>query len=144
MVPLVFLINGLTKHDWKGALFLCEGGSVGLTSEMLPMIVSVCLAKGAIAMSRTKASKSLAHHASTNFIGLCDKIRPHVFWCKPNKIGRVIRGERTQPNAPLPLRESEQQLKLIAAAQFKEEGIGPIAPQPFKSWQTMRTGSSRH
>lgn len=39
---------------------------------------------------------------------------------------RVNLGEQTQPNEPLPLRESEQQLKLIATAQFKEEGISPI------------------
>jgi Mg2+-importing ATPase len=54
MVPLVFLINGLTKHDWKGAFFFALAVAVGLTPEMLPMIVSVCLSKGAIAMSRRK------------------------------------------------------------------------------------------
>ena len=54
MVPLVFLINGLTKHDWNNAFFFAMAVAVGLTPEMLPMIVSVCLAKGAIAMSRKK------------------------------------------------------------------------------------------
>ncbi len=54
MVPMVFLINGLTKHDWKGAFFFAMAVAVGLTPEMLPMIVSVCLSKGAIAMSRKK------------------------------------------------------------------------------------------
>jgi Mg2+-importing ATPase len=54
MVPLVFLINGLTKHDWKGAFFFSLAVAVGLTPEMLPMIVSVCLAKGALAMSRKR------------------------------------------------------------------------------------------
>jgi Mg2+-importing ATPase len=54
MVPLVFLINGVTKHDWKGAFFFAMAVAVGLTPEMLPMIVSVCLSKGAIAMSRKK------------------------------------------------------------------------------------------
>src|SRR5258708_28220018 len=43
MVPLVFLINGFTKHDWKGAFFFAMAVAVGLTPEMLPMIVSVCL-----------------------------------------------------------------------------------------------------
>lgn len=52
MVPLVFLINGVTKHDWKEAFFFALAVAVGLTPEMLPMIVSVCLSKGAIAMSR--------------------------------------------------------------------------------------------
>jgi Mg2+-importing ATPase len=54
MVPLVFLINGFTKHDWTGAFFFAMAVAVGLTPEMLPMIVSVCLSKGAIAMSRKK------------------------------------------------------------------------------------------
>jgi Mg2+-importing ATPase len=54
MVPLVFFINGLTKHDWKGAFFFALAVAVGLTPEMLPMIVSVCLSNGALAMSRKK------------------------------------------------------------------------------------------
>jgi Mg2+-importing ATPase len=54
MVPLVFLINGFTKHDWKSAFFFALAVAVGLTPEMLPMIVSVCLSKGALAMSRRK------------------------------------------------------------------------------------------
>jgi len=54
MVPLVFLINGLTKHDWLEALLFAVAVGVGLTPEMLPMIVTVNLAKGAIAMSRAK------------------------------------------------------------------------------------------
>jgi Mg2+-importing ATPase len=54
MVPLVFLINGFTKHDWKAAFFFALAVAVGLTPEMLPMIVSVCLSNGALAMSRKK------------------------------------------------------------------------------------------
>jgi Mg2+-importing ATPase len=54
MVPLVFLINGFTKHNWHEAFFFSIAVAVGLTPEMLPMIVSVCLSKGAIAMSRKK------------------------------------------------------------------------------------------
>ena len=54
MVPLVFIINGFTKHDWKGAFFFALAVAVGLTPEMLPMIVSVCLSNGALAMSRKK------------------------------------------------------------------------------------------
>jgi P-type Mg2+ transporter len=54
MVPLVFLINGLTKHEWKEAFFFALAVAVGLTPEMLPMIISVCLSKGAMAMSRKK------------------------------------------------------------------------------------------
>jgi P-type Mg2+ transporter len=54
MVPLVFVINGLTKHDWLQALFFAVAVAVGLTPEMLPMIVTVNLAKGALAMSRVR------------------------------------------------------------------------------------------
>jgi Mg2+-importing ATPase len=54
MVPLVFLINGLTKGDWPEAFFFALAVAVGLTPEMLPMIVTVCLSSGAIAMGRKK------------------------------------------------------------------------------------------
>ena len=54
MVPAVFVINGLTKHDWLEALLFAVAVAVGLTPEMLPMIVTVNLAKGAMAMSRKK------------------------------------------------------------------------------------------
>jgi Mg2+-importing ATPase len=54
MGPAVFLINGLTKHDWLEALLFAVAVAVGLTPEMLPMIVTVNLAKGAIAMARAK------------------------------------------------------------------------------------------
>jgi len=61
MVPLVFFINGLTKHDWKEAFFFALAVAVGLTPEMLPMIISVCLSKGAMAMSRKKVIVKRLH-----------------------------------------------------------------------------------
>lgn len=54
MVPIVFVINGVTKGDWLGALLFAISIAVGLTPEMLPMIVTTCLAKGAVAMSKEK------------------------------------------------------------------------------------------
>ncbi|MBI2801066.1 MAG: magnesium-translocating P-type ATPase [Gammaproteobacteria bacterium] len=54
MVPLVFVINGLTKGSWGQAFFFAIAVAVGLTPEMLPMIVTVCLSKGAVAMGRRK------------------------------------------------------------------------------------------
>jgi Mg2+-importing ATPase len=54
MVPLVFVINGLTKGNWGQAFFFAVAVAVGLTPEMLPMIVTVCLSKGAVAMGRKK------------------------------------------------------------------------------------------
>jgi P-type Mg2+ transporter len=54
MVPTVFLINGLSKHDWVEAFLFALAVAVGLTPEMLPMIVTVNLSKGALAMARKK------------------------------------------------------------------------------------------
>lgn len=54
MVPLVFVINGISKGNWGDAFFFAIAVAVGLTPEMLPMIVTVCLSKGAVAMSRKK------------------------------------------------------------------------------------------
>ena len=54
MVPVVFMINGVVKGDWGDAFLFALAVAVGLTPEMLPMIVSANLAKGAVAMARRK------------------------------------------------------------------------------------------
>ncbi|MDR2592376.1 MAG: HAD-IC family P-type ATPase, partial [Chitinispirillales bacterium] len=54
MVPVVLLVNGFTKGDWLQAFLFALSVAVGLTPEMLPLIVSANLAKGAIAMSRKR------------------------------------------------------------------------------------------
>ena len=54
MVPVVLLLNGFTKGDWLDATLFALAVAVGLTPEMLPMIVSTNLAKGAMAMARRK------------------------------------------------------------------------------------------
>ena len=54
MVPLVFILNGLSKGNWLEAFLFALAVAVGLTPEMLPMIVTVNLSKGAINMSRKK------------------------------------------------------------------------------------------
>ncbi|WP_300490231.1 magnesium-translocating P-type ATPase [Flavobacterium sp.] len=54
MVPLVFVINGITKNNWLDALLFAIAIAVGLTPEMLPMIVTANLAKGAKNMSKRK------------------------------------------------------------------------------------------
>ena len=54
MVPIVFFINGFTKGDWLEALLFAISIAVGLTPEMLPMIVTTNLAKGAINMAKHK------------------------------------------------------------------------------------------
>jgi Mg2+-importing ATPase len=55
MMPTVFVINGITKHNWLEALFFAVAVGVGLTPEMLPMIVTMNLARGAVAMSKKRA-----------------------------------------------------------------------------------------
>ncbi|MCX8084743.1 MAG: magnesium-translocating P-type ATPase [Calditerrivibrio sp.] len=54
MVPIVFFINGLTKGDWFEAILFALAIAVGLTPEMLPMVVTTNLAKGAVTMSKKK------------------------------------------------------------------------------------------
>jgi P-type Mg2+ transporter len=54
MVPIVFFINGYTKGDWLQAFLFSVSVAVGLTPEMLPMIVTSTLAKGAVLLSRKK------------------------------------------------------------------------------------------
>ena len=54
MVPVVIFVNGFTKGDWMQAALFAISVAVGLTPEMLPMIVTTSLAKGALAMSKQK------------------------------------------------------------------------------------------
>jgi Mg2+-importing ATPase len=54
MVSLTFVIVGLTKGNWAEALLFALAVAVGLTPEMLPMIITVCLSKGALMMARKK------------------------------------------------------------------------------------------
>lgn len=54
MVPIVFLINGITKGDWLQAFLFAVSVAVGLTPEMLPMIVTSNLAKGSMTMAKKK------------------------------------------------------------------------------------------
>jgi P-type Mg2+ transporter len=71
MAPAVFLINGFTKHSWgKDTFLFALAIAVGLTPEMLPMIVSVCLSKGALAMAKKKVIVKRLH--SIQNIGAMD------------------------------------------------------------------------
>ena len=51
MVPIIFVINGITKGDWGAALLFAVTMAVGLTPEMLPMIMTSTLARGAVSMA---------------------------------------------------------------------------------------------
>jgi Mg2+-importing ATPase len=61
MVPIVFFINGFTKGDWGQAFFFALSVAVGLTPEMLPMIVTANLARGAVNMSKKKVIVKRLH-----------------------------------------------------------------------------------
>ena len=107
MVPLVFLINGFTKHDWKEAFFFAMAVAVGLTPEMLPMIVSVCLAKGAIAMSRKKGDRQAAQlHPELRRHGcLMHRQNRHAHrgsCCSPAALQRCRTGNRGSAPGRLP------------------------------------------
>ncbi|KJU72079.1 magnesium-translocating P-type ATPase [Clostridium baratii] len=54
MVPIVFFLNGFTKGSWLQAFLFALSVAVGITPEMLPMIVTTNLAKGAYAMAKRK------------------------------------------------------------------------------------------
>jgi Mg2+-importing ATPase len=54
MTPVVLLLNGFTKGDWLDAALFATSIAIGLTPEMLPMIVTATLAKGAVYLSRKK------------------------------------------------------------------------------------------
>lgn len=77
MVPLVFAINGVSKGNWLEALLFAVAVAVGLTPEMLPMIVTVNLAKCAMAMSRKKVivKRSMRSRTSGRWT-CCVRTRP--------------------------------------------------------------------
>lgn len=74
MVPAVFLINGLSRGNWLEAFLFAMAVAVGLTPEMLPMIVTVNLSNGALAMARKKVIVKRLN-AIQNF-GASDRIEP--------------------------------------------------------------------
>ena len=76
VVPIVFGINVATKGSWLDALLFSLSVAVGLTPEMLPMIVTTCLAKGAVDLSRgrviVKRLDAIQNLGSINVL-CCDK-----------------------------------------------------------------------
>jgi Mg2+-importing ATPase len=54
LVPVVLLLNGLTKGDWASAFLFALSVAVGLTPEMLPVVIAANLTRGAISMVRNK------------------------------------------------------------------------------------------
>ena len=56
LVPVVFLASGLTKGDWLEAFLFALSVAVGITPELLPMVVNACLAKAVIRWERNRQS----------------------------------------------------------------------------------------
>jgi len=54
MVPIIFIVNGITKNDWISAFLFAMSVAVGITPELLPMIMTSTLAKGALTMAKRK------------------------------------------------------------------------------------------
>lgn len=52
LIPIVLIACGLTKGDWISAFLFALSVAVGLTPEMLPMVINACLAKGSSAMGK--------------------------------------------------------------------------------------------
>lgn len=52
LVPLIFIVIGLTKGDWGRSFLFALSVAIGLTPEMLPMVITTCLAKGSLSMSK--------------------------------------------------------------------------------------------
>lgn len=100
MAPMVFVINGITKGDWLSALLFSLSVAVGLTPEMLPMIVTTCLAKGATDLSRDRVI--VKHLDSIQNLGAMDVLctdktgtltEDHVVLERHlNLMGKAIRG----------------------------------------------------
>ncbi|MGK2960208.1 MAG: magnesium-translocating P-type ATPase [Candidatus Malihini olakiniferum] len=115
IVPIVLLINGFTKGDWAEAALFALAVAVGLTPEMLPMIVTANLAKGAIRMSRSKVV--VKHLNAIQNFGAMDVL------CT-DKTGtltqdRIILEHHLCVNG----KESEQVLKLAWLNSFHQSGM---------------------
>lgn len=115
LAPVVFLINGFVKHDWFQAFLFAIAVAVGLTPEMLPMIVTVNLSKGAISMSKKKVIvKKL--NAIQNF-GAMDVL------CT-DKTGTITCGKVTlQKHLNIYGRDSERVLKYGYINSFYQTGL---------------------
>lgn len=118
LVPLVFALNGLLRGDWFEALLFATAVAVGITPEMLPMIVSVNLAKGAVAMA--KQHVIVKHLSAIQNLGAMDVL------CT-DKTGTLTQGKIILMHHVLPTGdESEEVLKLGFINSYFESGLANI------------------
>ncbi|MFN6134660.1 MAG: HAD-IC family P-type ATPase, partial [Bacteroidota bacterium] len=118
LVPLVFLVNGLLRGDWMEALLFATAVAVGITPEMLPMIVTVNLSKGAIAMARRKVI--VKHLHSIQNLGAMDVLCTDKTGTLTQ--GRIILMHHVRPDGS----ESEDVLKLGYLNSTFETGLRNI------------------
>ncbi len=115
MVPLVFLINGVTKGNWTQAFFFAVAVAVGLTPEMLPMIVTVCLSKGAVAMGQKKVI--VKHLDAIQSLGAMDIL------CA-DKTGTLTMDKVVlERHCDVALKESPDVLALVYANSYFQTGL---------------------
>jgi Mg2+-importing ATPase len=118
MVPLVFVINGLTKGRWGDAFFFAVAVAVGLTPEMLPMIVTICLSKGAVAMGEKKVIVKRIHAIQN--LGAMDVL------CA-DKTGTLTRDEIVlEKHCDVALRENDDVLALAYVNSHFQTGLKNI------------------
>jgi P-type Mg2+ transporter len=153
LVPSVFLINGISKGDWLEALLFALAVAVGLTPEMLPMIVTANLAKGAIAMSRKRVIVKRLH-AIQNFGAmdvLCtdktgtltqDRINPQAASRHPRRRLRPGAGIRL-PEQPLSIgfKEPPRCRGFAARGARKEPALRAPVPQARRNTIRLRAPS---
>lgn len=118
LVPLVFVLNGLIRGDWFEALLFATAVAVGITPEMLPMIVSVNLAKGAVAMA--KQHVIVKQLSAIQNLGAMDVLCTDKTGTLTQ--GRIILMHHVLPNGD----ESEHVLKLGFINSYFESGLANI------------------
>jgi Mg2+-importing ATPase len=118
LVPVVFLVNGLLRGNWMEALLFATAVAVGITPEMLPMIVTVNLSKGALAMARRKVI--VKHVNSIQNLGAMDVLCTDKTGTLTQ--GRIILMHHVRPDGS----ESEDVLKLGYLNSTFETGLRNI------------------
>ncbi len=118
LVPLVFALNGFLRGDWFEALLFATAVAVGITPEMLPMIVSVNLAKGAVAMAKLRVI--VKHLGAIQNLGAMDVLCTDKTGTLTQ--GRIILMHHVLPNGD----ESDDVLKLGYLNSYFESGLANI------------------
>ena len=115
IAPLVFIINGLTKGNWSDALIFAIATAVGLTPEMLPVIVTTNLVRGSVEMGKhqtiVKKMNSIQNFGSADI--LCT-----------DKTGTLTQGQVIlEKHYNLEMRETDRVLKMAYLNSYYQTGM---------------------